>query len=659
MNREVDPRKIRMSYSSGLRAGKENGTVPARKKTGKTPVKAVSKPTLAIRPTSTTTARPTLANRTTVAAKPVTQELPVNDEWKQKLSEMESVFGLLSTQVMTLTEQFSSTKSSIDAALNQPRFVTQPQPQPMPQFQFVQEIVEPEPIIYEEMEPIIEERIVEEIEEVEVSEEEPEEPEIDVSIFTVQIASLNALLQEQMKANTKVSETQILHIEMLNNKLQMTQTNIDEAQNTLQSLQKEASQSNSTLLELDFQKKKIETEMKFTTERLQEELKATREQLVNQIKSTSQEFTLEIETKKTKLRRVKELSEEKKKKNLELEEILLGHKSVNSGLNGKVEEAEENRRKMCDSIQEMKGNIRILCRVTPYQEELTNAALDFEFPFDNPTEFTITNGTQKNQFKFDRAFPLTSSQDDVFAEVFHLVESVVTGKNSCIFSYGQSGSGKSYTLLGSQSEQGIIQKSVSYLSSVVSDLCLKDGDYSMFLGAFAVRNETLIDQFTNKEIQIKYLKSGQLDFHFSQEKILSVDDLNMHISNIAANRNATKEDNYHSIFQLFMKKKTATEFSTSTLTFVDLNRSEKHSSLQDISLVNLGHVFGALTNNQKFVPFKDSKLTEVLCDLIASSKKTMITHISPFIEDYKTTITTLQFAAKVGSCEISKKVQSK
>lgn len=250
---------------------------------------------------------------------------------------------------------------------------------------------------------------------------------------------MNALLQEQLKANALMSERQKAHIEMLNNKLQVTQSQIDDAQNTFQSLQNEAAQCNSTLLELDFQKKKIETEMKFTTERLQEELKATREQLVNQIKLTSQEFAVEIETKKTKLRRVKELSEEKKKKNLELEEILQGHRAVNKGLNEKVEEAEENRRKMCDSIQEMKGNIRILCRIAPPQEDLAKPALDFEFPFDNPTEFTLINGNQKNQFKFDRAFPLVSSQEDVFAEVFHLVESVVAGKNSCIFSYGQSG----------------------------------------------------------------------------------------------------------------------------------------------------------------------------------------------------------------------------
>lgn len=334
---------------------------------------------------------------------------------------------------------------SIDAALQsatQPRFI----PQPQPQFQYVQEIVqeddeeeEEEVVVVQALEPIIEERIVEEIEEVEVSDDEPEEPEIDVSIFTIQIANLNALLQEQLKANSQVSERQKAHIEMLNERLQVTQSNIDEAQNAFQCLQREAAQSNSTLLELDFQKKKIETEMKFTTERLQEELKATREQLVNQIKQTSQEFTLEIDTKKTKLRRAKEVSEEKKKKNLELEEIFNRHKDVNKGLNEKVEEAEENRRKMCDSIQEMKGNIRILCRVAPHQEEFAKPALDFEFPFDNPTEFTVTNADQKSQFKFDRAFPLASSQDDVFAEVFHLVESVVTGKNSCIFSYGQSG----------------------------------------------------------------------------------------------------------------------------------------------------------------------------------------------------------------------------
>lgn len=63
---------------------------------------------------------------------------------------------------------------------------------------------------------------------------------------------------------------------------------------------------------------------------------------------------------------------------------------------------------------------------------------------------------------------------------------------------------------------GIIQKSASYLFTVVSDLCSKGSDHSLFLAAFAVRNETLLDQFINKEIQLKYTKSGQLDISFSQ-----------------------------------------------------------------------------------------------------------------------------------------------
>jgi kinesin family protein C1 len=152
---------------------------------------------------------------------------------------------------------------------------------------------------------------------------------------------------------------------MLNHKIELTQSNINSAQSSLQSLQLENAQTNAAVIDLDFQRKKIEAEIKFTTERLQEELKTTREQLINQIKTTTEEFNLEFETKKTKIRRLKEQSNSKLKKNQELDQILSGHQSVNKALFEKVNEAEENRRKMCDSIQELKGNIRILCRLSP------------------------------------------------------------------------------------------------------------------------------------------------------------------------------------------------------------------------------------------------------------------------------------------------------
>jgi hypothetical protein len=76
------------------------------------------------------------------------------------------------------------------------------------------------------------------------------------------------------------------------------------------------------------------------------------------------------------------------------------------------------------------------------------------------------------------------------------------------------GSGKSYTLLGSEKEVGILQKSIDYLLSTIASFAQVDkkSDYSIYLGAMCVLNETLYDQFDNDEIQIKYTKNGLLDF---------------------------------------------------------------------------------------------------------------------------------------------------
>ena len=128
------------------------------------------------------------------------------------------------------------------------------------------------------------------------------------------------------------------------------------------------------------------------------------------------------------------------------------------------------RRALHNQVQELKGNIRVFCRVRP-----VNAHAG-ENPSEPPAEtgggktdhaepllrvaragesagraVSLAQPGKKEKpvaFSFDRVFDASASQEEVFEDISHLVTSALDGYKVCIFAYGQTGSGKTYTMLG-------------------------------------------------------------------------------------------------------------------------------------------------------------------------------------------------------------------
>jgi kinesin family member C1 len=127
-----------------------------------------------------------------------------------------------------------------------------------------------------------------------------------------------------------------------------------------------------------------------------------------------------------------------------------------------LREAERIRRRLHNTIQELKGNIRVFCRVRPIlPSEAAGGAgcAQMDYPADGREhkEITLTStsesamGQERKElyrFTFDQVFDPTRTQLDVFEEISQLAQSCVDGYNVCIFAYGQTGSGKSYTMEG-------------------------------------------------------------------------------------------------------------------------------------------------------------------------------------------------------------------
>ena len=120
----------------------------------------------------------------------------------------------------------------------------------------------------------------------------------------------------------------------------------------------------------------------------------------------------------------------------------------------KLRAEETLRRKLHNQVQELKGNIRVFCRVRPTLPFEPETPADIRFPnaSGESREIEVMGTTEKSAmgnvvtknypFQFDKVFGPTAHNPDVFEEISQLVQSALDGYNVCIFCYGQTGSGK-------------------------------------------------------------------------------------------------------------------------------------------------------------------------------------------------------------------------
>ncbi|VAI57357.1 unnamed protein product [Triticum turgidum subsp. durum] len=130
-------------------------------------------------------------------------------------------------------------------------------------------------------------------------------------------------------------------------------------------------------------------------------------------------------------------------------------------------------RKLFNEIQELKGNIRVYCRIRPFQPGEDEGSNSVEYIGDNG-ELVLSNPTKQKEggknFTFNKVFGPTTTQDMVFKDIQPLIRSVLDGYNVCIFAYGQTGSGKTYTMMGpekaTEKEWGVNYRALNDLFNI-------------------------------------------------------------------------------------------------------------------------------------------------------------------------------------------------
>nr|VZI52326.1 unnamed protein product [Spirometra erinaceieuropaei] len=125
----------------------------------------------------------------------------------------------------------------------------------------------------------------------------------------------------------------------------------------------------------------------------------------------------------------------------------------------------EQRRQLYNTLIELRGNIRVFCRVRPSFEP--GASIDmFEALDENSLAAKLPNSTQRN-YQFDRVFRPSARQEEIFGELRDIITSAADGYNVCIMAYGQTGSGKTFTMQGPPNNPGVNTRALRELLRVI------------------------------------------------------------------------------------------------------------------------------------------------------------------------------------------------
>ncbi|KIO34132.1 hypothetical protein M407DRAFT_13571 [Tulasnella calospora MUT 4182] len=369
-------------------------------------------------------------------------------------------------------------------------------------------------------------------------------------------------------------------------------------------------------------------------------------------------------------------------------------------LENELMEAESLRRKLHNQIQELKGNIRVFCRVRPalgtlpdsHEQNSSSGLASINFPDKREhKEIVISNTTETAMgytrdtilpFSFDRVFEPRSSQHEVFEEISHLVQSCIDGYNICIFAYGQTGSGKSFTMEGGQTEdtRGMIPRAVRHVFQVAQQLQKKGWSYRMEGQFLEIYNETIVDLLgkgNDGKHEIKHDKNGRTSVTDVVVYPLRSPDQVQNLLNLAQSRRTVhatlmneRSSRSHSVFTLRIigTNDASGETSEGCLNLVDLAGSErlkesgassdkdrlKETQAINKSLSALGDVIAALgekgSMGDKHIPYRNSKLTYLLQNSLSGNSKTlMFVNVSPLSSSLGESICSLRFATKVNN----------
>ncbi|KAI1401174.1 P-loop containing nucleoside triphosphate hydrolase protein [Hypoxylon fuscum] len=340
-----------------------------------------------------------------------------------------------------------------------------------------------------------------------------------------------------------------------------------------------------------------------------------------------------------------------------------------------IEEEQKRNRLLFETIQEMKGNIRVMARIRPApidtpEEELINFGPKLKGELTTkwakmrmPVERKNAIGnivTETKSFDFERIFAPEESNDDIFNEISDLTELAFQGQKVGIFAYGQTGSGKTYTLSNkgteeNSSDDGIIPKTLSLMFNVANSTSNRF-ETTVSLSVLEIYVDNIYDllQAPNKgeKVQTRLEQATVVTLESLAKAETIIDDaINIRASG-ATNKNATSSRSHLILTFQITRRDLNGQVDTGIINLVDLAGSERSAAgglegqqLKEgikinNALLSLNRAITALGSGAA-VPY-DTALTRALRPVLSAGSKTlMFVMISPLKRDLSISLQTL------------------
>ncbi|KAM9699848.1 centromere-associated protein E isoform 4-T4 [Dama dama] len=320
------------------------------------------------------------------------------------------------------------------------------------------------------------------------------------------------------------------------------------------------------------------------------------------------------------------------------------------------------------------GAVAVCVRVRPLnnREEASEKDTQVYWKTDNNTVYQVDGS---KSFNFDRVFHSNETTKNVYEEIaVPIIDSAIQGYNGTIFAYGQTASGKTYTMMGSQEYLGVIPRAIHDIFQKIKKF--PDREFLLRVSYMEIYNETITDLLCdtqkmkpliiredfNRNVYVSDLTEEVVYTSEMALKWITKGEKNRHYGITKMNQRSSRS---HTIFRMILESREKGEPSNcegsvkvSHLNLVDLAGSERAAQTGaeglrlkegcniNRSLFILGQVIKKLSDGQVggFINYRDSKLTRILQNSLGGNAKTrIICTITPV--SFDETLSTLQFAS--------------
>ncbi|XP_044981983.1 kinesin-like protein KIN-5B isoform X1 [Hordeum vulgare subsp. vulgare] len=359
------------------------------------------------------------------------------------------------------------------------------------------------------------------------------------------------------------------------------------------------------------------------------------------------------------------------------------------------------------NVGDREANVQVVLRCRPLSVEEQKANVQSAVSCnDTKREVTVMNSLFKQAdrtFTFDKVFGPKSQQRAIYDNaVAPIVDDVLEGYNCTVFAFGQTGTGKTYTMEGEMMQQvgdlpataGVMPRAVRHIFEILE---ARKADYSMKVTFLELYNEEITDLLVSedqsrfpedrhKRPAISLMEDGkggavirglEKIVVYSPGEIYSLlehGSTRRRTADTALNMQSSRS---HSVFSIYIDVKVTTTgnqelMKCGRLNLVDLAGSESiaRSGAKEVrareagelnkSLLTLGRVITALVEHSVHVPYRDSKLTRLLRESLGGKAKTcIIATVTPSVQCLEETLVTLDYAYRAKSIRNTPEVNQK